>query len=409
VKIAVVLGQFPKLSERFLARELAALLRHDLDIRILALTPGPAEVFEEEPFASLRERTTVVAHWMSLGGVIAKVSQPLGTLKTLRVVPDLAASLPADPRRSLTIWPRLNWGPVVAREVRRSGCELIWAHWATIPGAVGMVASRMTGLPFALSCHAWDVFVNRALVAAQLRSARLVTACSRAALEHLRELYGPAAEGIELIHHGVELERAPPEPPSPRQEGPFRVLGVGRLVAKKGFEHLLAATARGDFEVELIGDGPLREHLGTIAAELGLTDRVHFDGLQDAEGMERLFKRCGAICAPSVIAPDGDRDGVPNVLLEASLAGLPVITTDAGGLGDFIEHERTGLLVPPRDPAAIAAAVERLRREEGLAARLIVGAWERIRESFNLERNAARLAELLRAAAGPPGQAGFSA
>lgn len=400
MKIAVVLERFPKLSERFIARELAALAELGLDFHIFTLREGEARASGEEPFRSLESRVTRLPGWHSPAMLAAKLRHPLLSLRELLLIPDYLASLPADPRRTLGAFLRSDWSSLLLRAAERAGCDLIWSQWASLPGAVGLGAAYMAGLPFALSCHAWDVFVNRALVAAQLRRARLVTVCSRAAREHLRELYGPAAGEVELVHHGMPSSSDAPAPRPERGDRPFRVLGAGRFVPKKGFHHLVAAAALGDFEVELMGDGPERKKLQSLVAERGLAGRVRFSGFADAAGLAAAFARADAIAAPSVVAPDGDRDGVPNVLLEASAAGLPVIASNAGGIPDFVEDGRTGLLVPPGEAAAIADAVKRLEADAELGARLVRGARELLGEKFSLEKNAARLAELLRAAAG---------
>jgi glycosyltransferase involved in cell wall biosynthesis len=181
------------------------------------------------------------------------------------------------------------------------------------------------------------------------------------------------------------------------------VLGVGRLVPKKGFRHLIeaAALSPGGFEVELAGDGPERPDLERLAAARKVEGRVIFDGELGEEGLAAACARADAICMPSVLASDGDRDGVPNALLEAMAASLPAVTTDAGGLPEAAEDGRTGLVVPQADAQALAEALERLERDAELRARLVAGAHELLRERFSLERNAARLAGLLRAAAGP--------
>ncbi len=399
MKIAVLLEAFPRLSERFIARELAALVEMGLDLHIFTFRAGQRDALGEEPFKSLAPRATRLPHYFSLDMLAAKLTHPLLSLRELRIVPDYLASLPADPRRTLGAFYRSEWSSVLLRAMERAGCDFIWAQWASLPGAIGLGTAIMTGRPFALSCHAWDVFVNRALVRAQLERARLVTACSSAALNHLRELYGPLADKVELVHHGLPAPSGPHPPRPQRREGPWRVLGVGRLVAKKGFGHLIAAAALGSFEVEIMGEGPERGRLEGLAAGRGVAERVSFAGFAGAAGLAAAFRRADAIAAPSITAPDGDRDGVPNVLLEASAAGLPVIASDAGGIPDFVEDGRTGLLVPPGEAAAIADAVARLERDAELGPRLVRGARELLREKFSLEKNAARLAGLLRAAA----------
>jgi glycosyltransferase involved in cell wall biosynthesis len=403
LKVAAVLGEFPKLSERFIARELAELTRQGMDLHVFSLEKGDPELLEEEPFASCARRHSYLPHprrWIESHLVGAPVRTARYVLETLR-------SLPADPRRTIAFALRNGWcshlveGMAQAEDALGTKFDLVWGLWASLPGAVAMVAADVMDLPFAVSCHAWDVFVNRALVRAQLRDAAAVTACTGAAANHLRNLYGADADKVRVVRHGVRIPDSPPPPRVPPPDRPLRVVGLGRLVPKKGFRYLVsAAAAGGDFEVELVGEGPELDALRKLAAGTGATERVHFTGPANAAGLEAAFARCDAICAPSVVASDGDRDGVPNCLLEASLAGLPVIASDAGGLPEFAEDGRSALVFPAGDPAAIAESVRRLAAEEGLAARLVAGARELLRERFDLEKNAGELAGVLRAAAG---------
>jgi len=395
MKVGVVLGEFPRLSERFIARELAWLAAHECELCILPLSPGDAALFSEQPFASLRPAVHPLPHWLSVSGVAAKALHPLRALRMTRALRHLPASLAADPRRTLAFLPRLNWGPVIAREALRHGCDLLWAHWATVPGLATAAASLMTGLPFVLSCHAWDVFVNRAWRAAQTRTAKAVTCCSRAAAAQLETECASANTPLSVVHHGVSIPAELPEPRDPAAEGRASVLAIGRFVAKKGFADLIAAAAHGDFRLEIMGDGPLRGKLESRARASGAAERIRFEPLGDQAAMDDAFARCNAFCAPSVVAPDGDRDGIPNVLLEATLAGLPVVGTTAGGLPEFLEDAKTGLVCPPGNPLALAAAFARLDSEPGLGPRLVSAARSRVREEFDVEKTGPRLRALL--------------
>lgn len=403
MRIAVVLEVFPTPSERFIARELLALVGLGLDVRVFALARGHERLLADEPFRSLAERVTWLPHALSARAMAEKARVAVGRPgRLLRLVPAAVSSEMGDPRRLASLLPRLVWAPALARAAERSKAALIWAHFASLPGALGWMASRLAGLPFALSTHAWDIFVNRNLVAAQLEEAALVTTCSRAARDFLSSRYGEGAARAELAYHGLPAF-ADPAPRAPRTGRPFRVLAVGRLVPKKGFRHLVeaAALAPSGFELELAGDGPERQALAELSAERGVSGRVTMSGTLDSAGLVAAYARADIVAAPSVVNADGDRDGVPNSLLEAMAAGLPAVATDAGGLPEAVENGRTGLVVPQGDAGALAAAIARLEGDAALCARLSAGACSLLRERFSLEKNAAHLAGLLtRAAAG---------
>ncbi len=391
-----MLGEFPKLSERFIARELAWLARNGFDLRIFALRRGAAKLFNEDPFSGLRDSVTVLPHWISMRTMIAKLAQPLRALRAARLARYLPGSLAADPLGTLRVLPLLNRSYPLTAALLREEFSAIWAHWASTPGMTAMVSSWMTGLPMILSCHARDIFANRVLVAAQLASASAITVCSTAAREHLLASFSAPEERLHLIHHGVAAEEDLPPPSRMPSDRPLRLLGVGRLVAKKGFSHLVTAAHQGEFHLEIMGDGPLSSRLRAAAAAGPAAARIRFRPAGSAAELAQEFERSDVICAPSVKAADGDRDGVPNVLLEATLAGLPIISTDAGGLADLAQDGSTALVVQPKNPAAIVAAASRLQSEPQLAGALVRGARQLVAERFCLERNAGRLAELLK-------------
>jgi glycosyltransferase involved in cell wall biosynthesis len=400
LRVAVVLGEFPRLTERFIARELSWLAGSGTELRLLPLRAGDPALYAEEPFSSLRELVQPLPHWTSPAAAAAAAARPLGSLRVLRALRHLPASVLRDPRRTLGALPRLAWGPLIARGAAALGCQILWAHWAGLPGISAAAASWIGGLPLVLSCHAWDIFANRAWLHAQFRTAAAITVCTAAGLRAVLRFASPGSPQPHLVHHGVLMPENPPAPRGPAAGRRPRVLGVGRLVAKKGFADLVAAAACGDFELELMGEGPLRAELSALARARGVDSRLRITGFGGAAALRRAFERSDAICAPSVVAPDGDRDGVPNVLVEASVAGLPLISTATGGLPDLVEHQVTGLVVPAGRPQEIAAAVARLAAEPGLAPGLVAGARGRIRQSFNLEASGRALQEVLRGAAG---------
>jgi glycosyltransferase involved in cell wall biosynthesis len=403
MKVAVVLGVFPKRSERFLVRELLVLGRLGLELQVFALESGEAALLAEEPFRTLAPRVSYLPHFFSARALAAQArSAATRPGRLLKLAPAALGGSLADPRRMAALLPRLAWAPALARAVEGTDCRLVWAHFASLPGAVGWLAANLAGRPFALSCHAWDIFVNRALVAAQLAGARLVTACSRAALNHLRTHYGRAADGVELVYHGL------PQPPvagnrPPATGQPLRVLAAGRLVPKKGFRYLVeaAALSPGGFTLEIAGEGAERGALEKLIAARKLATRVGLLGELDEAGLRAACERADAFCAPSVVDADGDRDGVPNSLLEAMSAGLPAVAANAGGLSEAVVHGRSGLIVPPADPQALADAIERLGADGALRERLAAGARDLLRERFALDHNAAQLAGLLLAAGEP--------
>jgi glycosyltransferase involved in cell wall biosynthesis len=213
---------------------------------------------------------------------------------------------------------------------------------------------------------------------------------------------------VRLVHHGVELDRFVPVPRG-EDRAPVEIVSVGRLVEKKGFADLLQAcrrlkqvpvAERAPFRLRVYGDGPLRAELTALRDRLELRPEVEFAGERDRDDVLRAFQSADVFALTPYVPADGDRDGVPNVIVEAMACGLPVVTTDAGGIAEVVRHGVTGLVAAPRDVAAIARHLAALvtdaprRRALGDAGRRTV------EERFDV-RSAAQELSLLFAGARP--------
>ena len=274
------------------------------------------------------------------------------------------------------------------RRARRAGTPVrhVHAHFAHDPALVALLTSRLTGVPYSVTAHARDLYQipPESLLARAARASAFVTCCEANA-DYLRQVLPPTDQGrLRVIHHGVELDRFRPVP-APAESDPVELLSVGRLVEKKGFPDLLRACAllRTDghrFRLRVYGDGPLRERLEDLRDRHGLAGIVEFLGERAGDEIVRAFSRADIFALTPYVTADGDRDGVPNVLVEAMACGLPVVATRTGGVPEIVRDGHNGLLVKPRDVPGIAAALATLltdprrRRVMGRAARRTVEA-----------------------------------
>ncbi|MBL8669516.1 MAG: glycosyltransferase family 4 protein, partial [Alphaproteobacteria bacterium] len=205
---------------------------------------------------------------------------------------------------------------------------------------------------------------------------------------------------VSLVYHGLDLARFPPPPPRmPMPEGaPQTILSVGRLVAKKGFDVLLEALARLApdlrWRLEHVGGGPLKRRLARQAERLGIADRVAWAGARPQPEVLARYRAADVFVLASVVAEGGDRDGLPNVLMEAQSQGLACVSTSVSAIPELIEDGRTGLLVPERDALALARAIEAVLRDGDLRARLGAAGAARLRERFGHAAGIDRLAQL---------------
>ena len=278
------------------------------------------------------------------------------------------------------------------------------AHFAHGTTTITWLAACITGLPFSFTGHARDIYAPelnpKGWLKRKLLAARFVVTCTEANVEHLWAI-APEAR-VHLVYHGLSadftnlLSHADGDT---QRNGRLRILGVGRLVAKKGFDVMVDACAvlerRGiAFDALIVGqDDKDGDALRRKIAELG--SPVRLPGPLGPEALLAEYRRAGALCMPCRLLPS-DRDGIPNVLVEAMAAGAPVVATNVSGIPELVQHEVNGLLVGPDDPHALADALLRLHNDPQLTRRLTTNGRATVKERFDGDRLANDLADLFR-------------
>ncbi|MCX7806397.1 MAG: glycosyltransferase [Planctomycetota bacterium] len=328
----------------------------------------------------------------------------------LRMVWAAVKACGASPAHGVRNLFHINQGLALEEGLLAHRIERVHAHFASLPSTLAWVACAATGLPFSFSAHARDLFVEGFLLEAKVEAAGCVFVCHSRAEAWLKDRLPPELRSrVVLMRHGLDMDEFPPPPRRHRTagSGSFRVLAVGRLVEKKGFRYLIGAAGllRQEGEqvmIEIVGEGPERGRLEEAIYREAVGDVCTLTGALPFAEVRRRMLEADALVCPSIAASDGDMDGIPNAVLEAQACGLPVIATDAGGLPDAVAHGETGLVVPQRDPSALAAAIRRLMGDGLLAARLAAAARARIGESFDIRNNIAPLAAMLGLQSNPP-------
>jgi colanic acid/amylovoran biosynthesis glycosyltransferase len=393
-RVGYVLKRYPRISETFVASELIELERLGERLTVFAVSK-PEEPFAHRFVRDLRADVVYLPHRPG--------REPVRVARALRRV---ACS---DPRGWLSaarycLWPprgkglrRLLQATVLRAEMERAGIDHAHAHFATAAARLANLAWRMGGPSYSVTVHAKDIYHREVRVdhlRDKLSPARFVATVSQANRSHLEQF--DLNGRLRVVPNSVDLRRLGPPRSAPPDPSPL-VLSVARLVEKKGLQHLIAACGllrlRGASpRLEIVGDGPLRGRLEDAAARLGIDAR--FRGALPQEEVLQLMRRAAVFCLPSVVAADGDRDGLPTSVLEAMALGVPVVTTAVNGLAEAVLHERTGLVVPQGDPAALADAIQRLQSDRVLAARLATGGRRHVERHFSLERSATLLRSL---------------
>lgn len=389
-RVGYVLKRYPRLSETFIVQEILAREAAGEDIVIASLRQAGDTRFHAA-IADVRAPVTWVPelhdHACRLWDALAVADEELPRLRG--VLPELLAMSAPDAAQALE----------VARWVVRHGVTHLHAHFATMATAVARVASLLTSIPYSFTAHAKDIFhadVDSAALRAKLRDAHHVVTVSEYNAAWLRERFGTAAARVHRVYNGLDPEVLPWTNPADRRSG---VAFVGRLVEKKGVPDLVDAVAvlreRGEpVPLQLVGTGPLEVALREQVRRLDLDHLVRFHGPLPQAEVAALISRAGVFAAPCVHAADGDRDGLPTVLLEAMALGTPCVSTPVTGIPEAVEHGVTGLLVPERDAFALADAIVTLVQDAALRVRLAVAARRRVEEAFDRRTQATELALL---------------
>lgn len=386
-RLAYLANYFPSLTETFIYREVMELKRRDVAVALYSLRkPGDNEVSEEA--LKLRGETSYLLP-VSTGELFACHAwffgrSPLAYLGTLfKMVTGTHNSL-RDRVRSLT---HFGEGAVLARRMAREGITHIHAHYASQSTSVARVVHLLTGIPYSFTGHAHDIWHDRLLLPEKLREAAFVATCSTFAKEFIAREEKTCNEKIHVVYHGLDVRRFTP-PVGEKTRVRNRILSVGSLGPTKGYPDLIRACALlrqklHDFECVIVGEGPMRDELERLISELGLSGTVWLAGSVTQEGLIGYYHEAWIFVLPCVIADDGRRDGLPNVLMEAMATGLPVITTKSTAQEELIEDGMHGLLVPPHAPEELAAAVCTLCSDDRLRESLGIGGRRRVERDFD--------------------------
>ncbi len=391
-RLGYLLRTFPVLSETFVAGEIrsVAALTGRAPVVAALYRPGPGQGggWTPQPADALR-------YWKDIDkrrlGEIARAHAQCLAAAPLRSLDCLVR--PGD--RSLTLADRIK-APALAAFFLGHGVSHLHSHFGWEQAEMLAYLHRLTGLPFSLTLHAADIFVAPDRLQSRIADAAFVATISEYNKALLMDRLGLPGERIHVVHCGVDLGLFPFDPPP--GDSPIRLISIGRMVPKKGFDILLRALhrLRGqglDFTAELVGDGPLRGDLERLAGELDLSGAVRFTGaLEPPEAAARLRRAhvCVLACRR---APDGDMDGIPVVLMEAMALGRPVVSTRLSGIPELVAGG-CGLLAQPGDPESLAGKLRQLLTDRALAGRLAQAGRQRVEEEFTLEGQARRIVGL---------------
>ena len=433
LKAAYIMSRFPKLTETFILYEILALEQQGIPVELYPL---------------LRARNTAThpegaSVWAKL---VERISQPQGTpvmhpeaaplVERAHYLPFVSWPilrahlhfLRRKPRVYLsTLWTllRATCGSLnyligglgifpktvyFAYRMAAEGVTHVHAHFANHPAAAAFIVHRLVGIPYSFTAHGADLQVDQHMLREKVAEAAFVVTISNYNRDLILSVCGKQSQGkVVVIRCGVDTQLFQTRPANNRRESPtkpFTVLCIGTMYEVKGHTYLIEACRllqeRGmHFICNLVGDGPFRTALTEQVAQAGLVERVRFLGQRTRGEVIKLLQGAEVLVVPSIPTRSGRREGIPVVLMEAMASGLPVVASGISGIPELVEDGQSGLLVKPRDPQAIADALERLYDDPQLGQRLGQVGREKVQRAFDLNANAAALAQRFSAEAQP--------
>jgi glycosyltransferase involved in cell wall biosynthesis len=399
--ILFLLKGYPRLSETFIAQEMHALEQLGLPLRIVSLR-FPTDKHVHPIHREIRAPVSYLPEYLH--------QEPGRVLRGWW----RARRLPGY-RQAWTVWLRDLRRDFTRNRVRRFGqaCVLaaeiatgrhgdvrrLHAHFLHTPAAVAYYCSLMTRIPWSCSAHAKDIWTTPDWEKREkLAAVDWLVTCTASGHRHLQHLAGAAAKKVALVYHGLDFTRFPAPTARHAEAGtPLTILSVGRAVPKKGYPDLLLALsqlpAAIDWRFRHIGGGPELAGLKDLAGQLGIADRISWQGALPQDQVLDAYRAADLFVLASRITADGDRDGLPNVLMEAQSQCVAVIATDISGVPELIRQGETGLLVPSEDPAALAKAMADLLTDPARRQALAQAGFARVHRDFTMQVGIADLAQ----------------
>ncbi len=402
--LGIVLKGYPRISETFISNEILLLEQLGFSVHIFSMR-SPRENFSHQSIRKIRARADYLPETLLIPlprflyhNLLLFRQNPRNYLKTMKT----ALRRFRRTRRPATFKHFLQAGYLVQRFLPGSGVCHLHAHFAHSPASVALFSAQLSGLDFSFTAHAKDIYTSDP---AQLREkialAKFVVTCTEYNRRHLKNLADGNGAPIYRVYHGIDIALFSRPSGVRSSAGPYRLLTVARMTAKKGLKTVYRSVrwlCDNGYNVRhtLIGDGEEREKTLKFIDSLALTDVARWCGTQPHEVVLDHYRQADVFMLGCEVAANGDRDGIPNVLLESMAMGVPVVATSISAIPELVQDGETGLLVPPGNPEKLARAVSRLLTENRLREEIIRKARERVWQYFDNRHHIGQLADIYR-------------
>ena len=400
-KIAYIISSFPVLTETFITREIEELRKRGITVEVFSLKAPNKNDIVYSNSEVLIETTHYFPFFFSLklwnDFFFWVKRKPKQCIKIITILLRMYINHPVLLIKSLAVIPKAFAISVI---VKKLNINKIHAHWASIPTTVAWVVSTLNEIDFTFTAHAWDIFKSDKMLQEKITDARKVITCTNFNKDYLlRRFPSVDPNKIVVVYHGLDLIHFSLK--KNIKSSKFTILCIGRLVEKKGFHILLRACSllRGraiPFLCQIIYvHGDYEKNIFHLYETLQLQDCVELVPEMPQEKLIYFYKNADCFVLPCVITESGDRDGIPNVILESLAMELPVVSTSVSGIPEVIKHGETGLLVKPENAEELAHAIERLYSDSKLRKKLGTAGRNLMIKHFDISSTIDQLSEYI--------------
>ncbi len=403
--LVMILKGYPRISETFISNEILLLEKMGFPIHLFSMRQ-PRENFTHQSVTQIQAQVDYLPETLlrplprlMLHNSLLAAQRPTAYARALKI----ALKRFLRTRKSATLKHLFQAGYLVRSLLPAHPSLHLHAHFAHSPASVAMFASILSGLPFSFTAHAKDIYTSDPR---QLREkmalAQFVITCTEYNRRYLKALVDGAQRPVYCVYHGIDTELfSQIADHSTKAKEPYQLLTVARLIAKKGlptvYQALKILKDKGiSFEHTLIGDGEDRLKILALIKDLDLVAQTRWLGTQPHEVVQQHYRQAHLFVLGCEVAPNGDRDGIPNVLFESMAMGVPVVATHISAIPELVDHEKTGLLVDPGAPEEMAGAMRRLLTDADLRHKMIPAAQQRVVRDFDNRSLIKGLAEIYR-------------
>ncbi|MEQ9620243.1 MAG: glycosyltransferase family 4 protein [Deltaproteobacteria bacterium] len=400
-KIAYVTSSFPILTETFIIREIEEVKHKGIDIEIFSLK----NVKQNKNIPGWGQELISNTHYLPFlfsveilkAALFYITNKPLTIIKLISEIIRTHTKEPDMLFKTLAVFPKALSISLIVKDLK---IKKIHAHWATIPTTVAWIVSKLNEIDFTFTAHAWDIFKYDTMLEDKIAEARKVITCTNFNKKYLEEKFADISpDKIVTIYHGMDLHQFKSD--KKKANRIFTILSIGRLAEKKGFHILLQACnilkkKQIGFTCQIVYvSGEFEKEIFELYNYLELAGYVQFIPEMTQEKLIDYYNNADCFILPCIVTDSGDRDGIPNVILEALAMELPVVTTPISGIPEVIKDGETGLLVEPENAEELAAAIARVYSDPNLREKLGKAGRDFVNQHFEISSNVERLLKVI--------------